>query len=110
MALDFHVSDHGLDGGAASQLAFDSAEDAALLARDEDTARVRGTVAPISLVDADALDLTAGQLLGILGDAGQGVSIIRIAGQRSGVRHELAARGAVIGGDDRDLDAELVRG
>jgi hypothetical protein len=66
MALGFHVSDHGFDGGAASQLAFDSAEDAALLARDEDTAWMRGIVAPISLVDVGALDLTAAELLGTM--------------------------------------------
>jgi hypothetical protein len=32
MAFGLHVSDHGLDGGTASQLAFDGAEHAALLA------------------------------------------------------------------------------
>jgi len=34
------VSDHGLDGGTAAQLALDGAEDTTLLAGDEDAARV----------------------------------------------------------------------
>ena len=32
VAFGLHVADDGLDGGSASQLAFDDAEDAALLA------------------------------------------------------------------------------
>jgi len=32
MALCFHMSDHGLDGGAPRELAFDAAEDPAFLA------------------------------------------------------------------------------
>jgi hypothetical protein len=40
MTLGFHVADHGLDGGASSQFAFDGAEHAALLSRDEDAAGV----------------------------------------------------------------------
>ena len=36
VTIGFHVTDHGLDGGAASELAFDRSEDAALLAGDED--------------------------------------------------------------------------
>ena len=50
MAFGLHVADHGLDGGAASQFSFDGAEDAALLARDEDAARVRRVVAAVPLV------------------------------------------------------------
>ena len=38
----------------------------------------------------------------------QGVAVVGIARQGLGVQHELAARGAGVGGDDRDLDAELV--
>src|SRR5437899_638241 len=70
---------------------------------------MRGIVAPISLIDIGALDLTAGELLGIFDDGAQGVSIIEIARQRPGVQHEPAAGSAGVGGDDRDLDAELVR-
>ena len=40
--------------------------------------------------------------------APQRMAVIRIARQRLGVQHELAARRAGIGGDDRDLDAELI--
>jgi len=66
MAFGLHVSDHGLDGGTASQLAFDGAEHAALLAGDEDTVWVRGVVAAVSLVDIGALDLAPGDPLGVL--------------------------------------------
>ena len=108
MAFGLHVADHGLDGGAASQFAFDGAEDAALLAGDEDAARIWRVVAAVSLVDIGALDLAAGEPLGVLDDGAQGVTVVRIARQRLGVQHELAARGAGVGGDDRGLDAELV--
>src|SRR5262249_13989373 len=40
VAVGFHVSDHSLDGGSAPQFALDEAEDAALLAGDEDAARI----------------------------------------------------------------------
>jgi hypothetical protein len=36
MTFGFHVSDHGFDGGASTQLALDGAEHAVLLAGDED--------------------------------------------------------------------------
>ena len=109
MAFGFHVADHGLDGGAAAQFALDGTEHAALVAEDEDAVRVRRVVAAVSLVDISALDLAAGEPLGVLDRGPQRVPIIRIARQRLGVQHELAARGAGVGGDDRSLDAELVR-
>jgi hypothetical protein len=59
---------HRLDGGAASQLALDDTKDAALLSRDEDATRMWRVMAAISLVDIGALDLAAGELLGVLGD------------------------------------------
>ena len=62
----------------------------------------------VALVDIGALDLAAGEFLGVVDDVAQGVAIVRVAGQRPGVQHELAVRGAGIGSDDRDLDAELV--
>ena len=37
MSLGFHMADHGLDGGAAAQFAFDGAEHATFLPGDEDT-------------------------------------------------------------------------
>ena len=66
VALGFHVSDHGPDGGSASQFALDGAEDAALLARDEDAARILRIVAAVSLVDVGALDLAAGEFFGLV--------------------------------------------
>ena len=66
-------------GGAAAQLALDDTEDAALLARDEYAARVRRIVTTISLVDIDALDLAAGEALGVLDDGPQCTSVIGIA-------------------------------
>ena len=54
-ALGFHVAEHGLDGGAASQLALDDAEHAALLSGDEDTMRV------VYIVAASYPRLRAGQ-------------------------------------------------
>jgi hypothetical protein len=103
------VTDYGLDRRASSQLALDDAEDAAFLAGDEDSMRAVRTMAAVSLVDIAALDLAADELLGILNDLTQGVTVIGIAGQSLGMQHELAARGTGVGGDDRDLDAELVR-
>jgi hypothetical protein len=54
MAVRLHVSEHGLDGGAATQLVFDEAEDAALLAGDEDAARIGGVMATTALGDIGA--------------------------------------------------------
>ena len=91
VAFLFHVTDEGLDGGAPPELAFDDAEDAALLSRDEDAARVLGVMTAVTLVDIAALDLAACKLLGILDDLTQGVTIIGIAGQ-SLRRSHLARR------------------
>jgi SnoaL-like domain len=51
------------DGGASPQLAFDDAEDAALLAGDKDPSRRRRIMTAISLVDVGALDLSSGEAL-----------------------------------------------
>ncbi|MFK4495890.1 hypothetical protein ABIF86_000181 [Bradyrhizobium japonicum] len=64
MSLGFEVSDDGLNGGAAAQLALDGAEDAALLAGDEDAAGILRVVAAVALVDIGPLDRTAGECLG----------------------------------------------
>jgi hypothetical protein len=66
-------------------------------------------VAAVSLVDIAPLDLAAGEFLGLVDDGPQGVTVVGIAGQSLGMQHELAARRAGVGGDDRYLDAELVR-
>ena len=55
----FHMSDYRLDGGAPSELAFDGAEDAALLSRDEDAAWILRIVSAVSLVDIAPFDLAA---------------------------------------------------
>jgi hypothetical protein len=49
------VADHRFDGGTPSEFAFDEAEDAALLTRDEDAVRVLRVMPAISLVDIGAL-------------------------------------------------------
>jgi hypothetical protein len=67
-------------------------------------------VAAVTLVDIGALDRAAGELLGGIDDDSERVTVIGVARQRLGMEHELAARGAGIGGDDRGLDAELVGG
>jgi hypothetical protein len=41
-------------------------------------------VSAVSLVDVGALDLAAGELLGVLDDVPQGVTVIRVAPQRLG--------------------------
>ena len=55
MALGFHMADHWLDGGTASQLALDGAEHAALLPGDEDAMWVRRIVAAVSFVSCMCL-------------------------------------------------------
>ena len=76
-----HVADHGLDCGSTSQFAFDGAEDAALLPRDKDAAWILRRVATVPLVDIGPLDLAAGEILGVLDDVPQGVTVVRIARQ-----------------------------
>ena len=63
--VGLHVSDHGPDGAAPSQFALDDAEDAALLAGDEDAAWIGRPVTTISLIDIGTLDLAAGKPFGI---------------------------------------------
>src|SRR5438552_7105058 len=71
--------------------------------------RVWGVVAAVSLIDIGALDRAAGEPLSGFDDGAQRVAIIRIAGQRPGVQHELATRCPGIGGDDGSLHTELIR-
>lgn len=81
-----------LDRGSSSQLAFDDAEHAALLSRDEDSAWILRIVSAVPLVDIGALDLALGEFLGLVDDVAQGVPVVRVAGQRLGMQHELTAR------------------
>jgi hypothetical protein len=78
---------------AALHLAFDGGGGAADLAGDPDPELVRVIVPAIALIDVAAFDLDAGHALDV-GDRGaEGVAVVRIAGQRPGVEHELAAFG-----------------
>jgi hypothetical protein len=72
----FHVADHGLDGGASSQFAFDDAKDTALLSRNEDAARVLRIMTAVTLVDIAALDLAACEFLSLLDDLAQGMPVL----------------------------------
>src|SRR2546429_4245545 len=67
-------------------------------------------VAAVSLIDIGTLDLAAGKPLSGFDDGAQRVAVIRIAGQRPGMQHELTTRCPRIGGDDGSLHTELVRG
>ena len=109
MTFSLQVSDDGLDGGAAAQLALDDTEDAALLAGDEDAAGILRVVAAVSLVDIGSLDRTTGECLGAVNDVPQGVTVVRVIGYRPGVQHEQATGSPAVVGDDGGLDAELVR-
>jgi len=109
VTFGLEVADHGLDSGSTSQFALDGAEDAAFLAGDQDAAWILRIVSAVPLIDIGPLDLAAGEFLGLVDDVAQGVAVVWVAGQRSGMQHELTARDAGVGGDDGDLDAELVR-
>ena len=63
----------------------------------------------IALIDIGPLDCATSEVLGGVDDVAEGVAVIGVARQRLGVQHELAARGAGVGGDDRGFDTELVR-
>jgi hypothetical protein len=76
VTVGLHVSDHGLDGAAASQFALDDAEGAALLAGDEHAAWIGRAVTTISLVDIGTLDLAAGEPFGVFDHDAQRVAII----------------------------------
>src|SRR5579863_8818820 len=106
MAFGLQVSDDGLDGGAASQLALDDTEDTTLLAGDEDATGILGVVAAVSLVDIGSLDRTAGECLGAVDDLPQGVTVVRVIGQRAGVQHEQATGSPAVVGGDGGLHAE----
>ena len=80
VTIGLQVSDDGFDGGAAAQLALDDTEDAALLARDEDSAGILCVAAAVSLVDIGPLDRAAGECLGAVDDVPQGVTVVRVIG------------------------------
>lgn len=86
VTFGLQVSDDGLDGGSAAQLALDDTEDATLLAGDEDTTGILRVVAAVSLVDIGPLDRTAGECLGAVNDVAQGVAVVRVVGECPGRR------------------------
>ena len=80
VAFGLQVPDDGFDGGSASQLAFDDAEDAALLAGDEDATGILRVVAAVPLVDIGPLDRTARECLGAVNDIPQSVTVVGVIG------------------------------
>ena len=102
------MADHGLDGSAAARLAADGFGDPADLAADPDLEPIGIVVAAIALIAVDAMHRDPGEVLKIGDDRTERVAVIRVAVQRLGVQHELAALGRGDRGDNRDLAAELV--
>ena len=109
VTIGLQVSDDGFDSGAAAQLALDDTEDAAFLTRNEDATGILRVVAAVSLVDIGPLDRAAGERLGAVDDVAQGVTVVRVIGQRPGVQHEEATGSTAVVGDDGGFDTELVR-
>ena len=97
------VADDRLDRGAALHLAADRSGHPAHLAGDPHPELLLVIVAAIALVDVDAAGLDPGQFFEIDDDRPQRVAIERIAVQRLGVEHELAALGLGCRRRDRDL-------
>jgi cytochrome c oxidase subunit I len=82
--LALEMADDGLDGGSASHLTFDLRRDAALLLGRVDFELVfgRGVVAAVTGIGMEPLDGIAEKRLDLRDDAGEGVSVVGIAGQR----------------------------
>jgi len=57
-------------------------------------------MAAVSLVDKGARDSAAGEFFGVFDHSFEGMIVVRIARQRLGVQHKLAAWCAGVGGDD----------
>jgi hypothetical protein len=71
-------------------------DDAALLAGEEEAARLCGVVSAIALVEIAALDGAAGELFRCGDDGAKRVPVIRVPGQRCCMQHELPAGGAAL--------------
>src|SRR5277367_755029 len=102
------MADHGLDGGPTPHLAADGFGDTADLAADPDLESIGIVVAAIALVAVDAAHGNTGELFEIGDDRSERVAVIRVAVQRLGVQHELAALRLGGGRGNRHLAAELV--
>ena len=66
-------------------------------------------MAAIPFIDIDPLDFTTGQNLSFLNNLLERVPIIWIAMERLGMKDELSAFAAFVGGRDRHFTAKLVR-
>jgi len=55
-------------------------------------------VTAVSLVDIGPLDRTAGECFGTVNDVPQGVTVVRVIGQRPGMQHEQAPGSPVVVG------------
>jgi hypothetical protein len=97
------VTRHWFDGAAASQLALDHAEDATLLAGDEEAAWIWRVVAAISFVDIGALDLAAGDPFGGFDDGAERVPVVGVAWEDRGLDAELVRRARLALADAFDL-------
>src|SRR5437764_3963127 len=89
------------NGGAAPHLATDRFRDPAHLAADPHPEFLFVIVTSVPLVDMDAASLDAGLLLQFGDDRSQRMAVKRVAMQRLGVQHELAAVGFWRRGGDR---------
>src|SRR6202048_4352826 len=75
---------------------------------DEGGALVVRVMTAVTLVDIAAVDFAVCEFLSLLDDLAQGMPVVWVVRQRPGVQHEPAARRAGVGGDNRNLDVELV--
>jgi hypothetical protein len=104
------MTDNGLDGGPAAQVALDLGRRPSLLAGDEDPELVIGrrVVAAVSLlVRMRAMTLPTSVSMS-RDHGGQRVTVIGVAGQRLHMGDELATLRAADRGGNGDFDAELV--
>src|SRR5204862_682371 len=106
--LGLGMADDRFDGGAAPHLATDRFRDPAHLAADPHPELLFVIVTAVPLVDMDAAGLDAGLLLHFGDDTSQRMAVKRVAMQRLGVQHELAAFGFCRRGGDRHFAAELI--
>src|SRR5262245_13615943 len=102
------VPDDELDGCTTAHLAADGLGYAPDLAGDPDLEAVRMVVTAIAFVSVDTASRNACELFEIGDDGAKRMAVVRVAVQRLGVQHELAALGGSDRRRDRDLAAELV--
>jgi len=106
-AVAFRVADHGFDGAAPSQLAFDRLGSRRLALRHVDVGG-RQAMTAIALVDIGARNRDARQAFDLRDLILQGVPVVGKPRRRADAENELAAVGACVGDGDRSLDAKFV--